>query len=448
MHSPFEENKRAPSRPIPSLGSNKGSAAQKSKRTESDYMPVSRNTAPTEPAPESNEAENGSVRIDNAAWINSEDIVLNEDDGAEIETSISVVEESKYKRVFVQPYSKFGDSPARTAGKKVEVFLNGTEGSGKLRLAINEDLPGGYEETEEKAEYWFTAEHWDASELYTSEKVFLPNSGLVHYLSVPGACFHLGSAIPVLESQGYLKAALSGLSDFSSKNSELQLTLLGHTDISGELSLNFEIGLERAQAVYAILENDETLWKALVKKRSGVKDYQQILTNLTLQEGWDCDPGTPDGKDGPKTQEGVKDFQVQANEKLGLNLAVDGKMGPNTWVGILLAIRSITISSAEALGLNYRSSDTEKGCFSCGESFTLDQVKEKREKPAQFENDENFEAEDRRVDIVFSKASSKLQKGTDVTLTAKQCGYYSKSKKWSSISSESSNSLEDFVFSL
>lgn len=428
------------SRPIPKLNTESSTTLSKNgQKSESDYMPVSRNTASIEPVPDSEPEEFGEVVITKNEWENPEKIILNQDESAEVSAAIKVIQESEYKRLFIQAFSKYEKEPVRKAGKRVELFLKENQGKTTLRLSINEDLPDDYVKNKSKAEYWFTTEHWDGVEVTESQKILLPHIHTFDFIEVPGPCFHLGSVIPVLENTNSLKSTFKALADYKAKADGPKVVVLGHTDSSGEFKVNYDIGELRAKSVHALIENSSEAWKIIAKANGKVIDYQAILSNLDAKHGWDCNPGTIDGIDGKNTQAALKKFQKQANEKHKLSLVVDGIIGPNTWNGLFVTIRSIVLPNHKnkALALCYRE-EVEKGCFSCGESFPRKKVNQ----------EDNAEESNRRVDIVFSKVAPILDASAPSSgkMTAKHCGYYADMCEWVKLGENNSKNILSIEF--
>ncbi|HNY33007.1 MAG TPA: peptidoglycan-binding domain-containing protein, partial [Fibrobacteria bacterium] len=57
--------------------------------------------------------------------------------------------------------------------------------------------------------------------------------------------------------------------------------------------------------------------------------------------GWHCDPGKVDGVEGPKTRNGIYQFQFACNQAWGMQLSLDGKCGPKTWGGMYTTLKQV-----------------------------------------------------------------------------------------------------------
>ncbi len=98
---------------------------------------------------------------------------------------------------------------------------------------------------------------------------------------------------------------------------DTQVFVAGHTDTSGADAFNLELSSWRAECVTAVLTGDAEAFARICNdvRRMKVEDYQQILTWLAEERGWDCDPGGIDGVHGTQTQTAVNNFRQAYNDE-------------------------------------------------------------------------------------------------------------------------------------
>jgi hypothetical protein len=189
--------------------------------------------------------------------------------------------------------------------------------------------------------YYFTVSHPQAQEDVTSTPVDLHpalHRSRVGLLSFSGY-FHPNGVLPCLDEKGELFNALFTLFMRQQKHPEESIAAIGHADSTGEHSINYDISLQRAQALTAFLNEDYQQWVQIAQQKGTVRDYQQIFKSLCTcraHQGWSCDPGAVDGIDGPKTQAAVKQFQSDVRDIWQYSATVDGIVGPQTWRAIAI----------------------------------------------------------------------------------------------------------------
>jgi peptidoglycan hydrolase-like protein with peptidoglycan-binding domain len=189
--------------------------------------------------------------------------------------------------------------------------------------------------------YYFTVSHPQAQEDVTSTPVDLHpalHRSRVGLLSFSGY-FHPNGVLPCLDEKGELFNALFTLFMRQQKHPEESIAAIGHADSTGEHSINYDISLQRAQALTAFLNEDYQQWVQIAQQKGTVRDYQQIFKSLCTcraHQGWSCDPGAVDGIDGPKTQTAVKQFQSDVRDIWQYSATVDGIVGPQTWRAIAI----------------------------------------------------------------------------------------------------------------
>lgn len=214
------------------------------------------------------------------------------------------------------------------------------------------------------------------------------------FVEIPDVLFNHNSAIPILDDKSILISSLLTAHTYAKERPSKEVVLFGHTDTSGGPDYNFTLSQWRAEAIKALMDGNVDLWNATVKNCSKVEDYQSILKTLKTTYNWDCDPGTVDNSDGPKTKRAVGAFQCTYNSKFDGKLKVDGTMGPKTWEAMFFVIRYILTDAckdASCDGISFTYGYSGKGIYPCGESFPI-------------ENKQNHNCrsqKNRRVEIMF-----------------------------------------------
>lgn len=231
-----------------------------------------------------------------------------------------------------------------------------------------------------------------------------------HMLEVEDAHFHHDSAV-LMPDHGDLapredKAAdqnrITGIAVLvacyrhARQNPDQRTLVVGHTDRSGSTGYNQTLSELRADNLLFVLRGERGRWVSVADAKNTVEDIQQILRWLTFSRGWNCNPGPKDGKAGPHTRQGVRDFQTEYNTRFGGSITVDGIVGSQTWGAIfdvyeeelthVLAADGIDLGDARAT-LNFLSCAS----IGCGESF-----------PITPDRKDNYESPvDRRVEVLF-----------------------------------------------
>jgi len=117
---------------------------------------------------------------------------------------------------------------------------------------------------------------------------------------VEDICFEFGRAFVRPDAQ----EAFTELAKLREKHPDTPITLFGHADPVGNDQYNKDLSLRRAKAVYAVLIRNTALWEEIYSH----KDEQvRFLQNTLAALGHN--PGTVDGKMGPKTQAGIRSFE-------------------------------------------------------------------------------------------------------------------------------------------
>jgi len=268
----------------------------------------------------------------------------------------------------------------------------------------------------------------------------------MHVLEMEDVLFHLASAMMMPQnpagkssSQGTAnapgsaqasnqaqQAALSGIEALALAfkqlefNPDLKTLIAAHADTSGDIQYNFSLSKDRGRNVHAILTGSEDEWVASVARstnpntqpdRHKIEDYQQVLTWVSLEKSWDCDPLGIDNSWGPNTENAVKVFLEEAgNEFLLLEnteeIFLDIKNHPRKlWPESALRViyRLYNEKITRVLGETPAGMESRRGVLRgsflhqnipivpCGEAFPIDAAERNNYRSQQ----------NRRVEVIF-----------------------------------------------
>jgi hypothetical protein len=206
-----------------------------------------------------------------------------------------------------------------------------------------------------------------------------------------------------------------------------RLLIAGHADTKGGADYNVTLSQQRADNVLCALSGDKEGWAKLSDKHHQVEDVQAILKWIDKRFAFGCDPGAVDNQSGPKTEAAVKAFQKRYNAEFGKGIAVDGKVGMDTWRGFfdlymkgLLEILETDEEGLAALRGKITFLDGSKRTVGCGENHPIEAAGK----------DEFRSATNRRVELLFFDPQDALPK-LDCHAAAgkcdpKQCQIYGK----------------------
>jgi outer membrane protein OmpA-like peptidoglycan-associated protein len=159
-----------------------------------------------------------------------------------------------------------------------------------------------------------------------------------------------------------------------------KLIITGHADTSGDKNYNNTISKQRADNVLACLTGDRDTWVVLCNNKHKTEDYQFICKWLYTNKGWSCDPGDIDNVHGSKTTDALKKLQAGYNSDYGKSIAVDGKIGKETWGAIFdiyMDDLKKALSATDAQVTEYRESlnyiDLSIKTAGCGESHPIEE---------------------------------------------------------------------------
>lgn len=365
---------------------------------------------------EAEEPQEQLVSLSNARFITPDDAVI---DG---ETDIEVTVEYLTDRT---PQTIVFESSATYNGEvEAGAPVSGTIQDGIATVTVNLAMHQGFYNTEDKAEddkveYRFIAKCEDDETELAGDVVELPELPLtIDIIEAADKLFNTNSAIPCLDSDGLLVASIQKSLEHSNEWPDKEIVVYGHTDTSGDNSVNFPLSEKRAKALKALLSNDADLWNEAITGNSFVLDYQMILNCLTDSHGWNCFAGVADGVDGSNTQAGLKNFQGQYNENYAQSIGVDGIIGPQSWGAIMDTIFKVATTDYEYADAHLMFGHGEMGLYACGESFPIDAALK----------DEYTSSSNRRCEIGFHDRPNPpalidhADPSTDVTL--EECPVY------------------------
>lgn|GEM_PF-1134643 len=183
-----------------------------------------------------------------------------------------------------------------------------------------------------------------------------------------------------------------------------RMVVAGHTDTSGEDSMNFELSRLRADGVRCLLTGDREEWARLSYGRHRVEDYQQIMLYFATERRWNTNPGPIDNVWGSKTKAATKEFFSQVGIAPAMAVAVGNNPSKSWPIQAWQAVYDLYIEDlAGALGedtdqfkarqssIGSKFIDPRKMIVACGESFPVDDT-----------DKDNYRSQlNRRVEVLF-----------------------------------------------
>jgi type VI secretion system secreted protein Hcp len=320
-----------------------------------------------------------------------------------VTVKVAYLQETNKKKVLFKLFSAYNNN-TQDMQHEIEAFESDGKADAALTLHYNDEY---YSDTAKPAdasvEYFVKVTHPEADEV-ESERLKLPfkKQQTVQFIEIPDVLFNHNSAVPMIDADEKLISAVVATLAFASKNTEKEATIYGHTDSSGETDYNIKLSELRCKSVKAFIDNKPQEFVSICKEKSKVEDYQTFLSVLTKKYSWECDPGSIDNQDGPKTKEALKQFQIDYNLFYGKSISEDGRIGPETWEAFFNVIIEQILGNANAqsgnsaLKLTYGKNN---GIYPCGEKYAQDAYAKKGRKSQK----------DRRVEIVFSDPSQPIE---------------------------------------
>src|SRR5690606_22228254 len=177
-----------------------------------------------------------------------------------------------------------------------------------------------------------------------------------------------------------------------------EVLVVGHTDTTGEPSVNDPLSKKRADAMAQYLTDDVDGWLANYessvpqKERWGAREDRLMLLKLP---GYDARPPEKPPIEWDQEQHNAA---VDAGVKAGRpRLTVDGKGGPKTRRELItdyMALDGVTLSEDEEFHISVQT-------HGCGESFPLDESLTGTDERPAAERDGERDRHDRRVELFF-----------------------------------------------
>jgi type VI secretion system secreted protein Hcp len=342
------------------------------------------------------------VKLSNAKFL-PEEGKTNFKEKCNVTVNVEYLKETNKKKVLFKLFSIYKNNT-----QDMQHELEGFESGGKADAAVTLHYNDEYYSDSEKAadasvEYFLKVSHPEGDEI-ESERLKLPfvKQQTVQYNEIPDVLFNHNSAVPMIDTDEKLINAIVATLTFAGKNPEKEAIIYGHTDSSGETDYNIKLSELRCKSVKAFIDKKPQDFVNICKEKSKVEDYQTFLSVLTKKYSWECDPGSIDDQDGPKTKEALKQFQIDYNLFYSKSITEDGKIGPETWEAFFNVIMEQILGNA-----NTESGDSapklkygkNNGIYPCGEKYAQDAYAKKGRKSQN----------DRRVEIVFSDPSQPIE---------------------------------------
>lgn len=257
---------------------------------------------PIEAAEPEPEAKKKTAKLTNPVW-SADKVGFNEE--TPVSVDLELPEDLAHKtKVTFELFAKTPKGPESIS--KGEAVAEG----GKAVCKIPVYIPAYQDEDGnrmQKVEYYFLAKHSEAEPLDGSKAPKLVDEKADRVIEshvVEGVTFEFNSSFLHPKHAAKLKAMCALIGEWRKKDPEGKLASFGHADLVGDETYNKGLSERRARSVHALLVKDPEAWEALHKEEKWDLSPVQSL----LQHAGE-DPGTVDGKDGPKTQAAVKSFQ-------------------------------------------------------------------------------------------------------------------------------------------
>ena len=257
---------------------------------------------PVEAAEPEPETKKKTAKLSNPVW-NADKVGFNEE--SPVSVDLELPEDLAHKtKVTFELFAKTPKGPESIS--KGEAVAEG----GKATCKIPVYIPAYQDEDGnrmQKVEYYFLAKHSEAEPLDGSKAPKLVDEKADRVIEshvVEGVTFEFNSSFLHPKHAAKLKAMCALIGEWRKKDPEGKLASFGHADLVGDETYNKGLSERRARSVHALLVKDPEAWEALHKEEKWDLSPVQSL----LQHAGE-DPGTVDGKDGPKTQAAVKSFQ-------------------------------------------------------------------------------------------------------------------------------------------
>ncbi|MGL1934429.1 MAG: OmpA family protein [Fibrobacterales bacterium] len=324
------------------------------------------NTQNQELIEEQEEPQEPLVKLSNIQFLTPESVII--DEKTEVQVDVTFLTEAKPREIVFKINALFDGKIE--SGQQV----SGTIRNSIARATMPVHLHHGYyfkenKALDEKVTYTVAAVCPRDNTEIESETLELPTmSQCLSLVEVNSAVFNQDGILPRLDENNHIIKALCASFRYMKEWPDKEITIYGHADTTGSADSDFEVSLDRAQAVKALLAGDSALWKSVAKKIGTVLDYQRYLKSLALAYGWDTDPGSVDGTHSEQTAGALQQFQAEYNQKYEKSIEIDGLIGPDTWEAFFEIVRDKALVGADVASksLNPIFNKEHDGLFPCG----------------------------------------------------------------------------------
>lgn len=191
---------------------------------------------------------------------------------------------------------------------------------------------------------------------------------------------------------------------------ECPLSIFGHTDPSGDDAYNKKLSGRRAQAIYALLTREVSLWEDLYSNPLGHDDWRIRAEQLMLQD-LDYEPGRTDGVNDNPTRDALKRFQQ--NSGLSPSGSSDAGTRKKLFQAYMMALcgPQFRLTKTDFLG---RGQDPDgkadyQGCSEFNPAMVFSQQEHNRYQAASDKTERNLQnTSNRRVVIYLFRKGSKV----------------------------------------
>ncbi len=324
-----------------------------------------------EPVVEEEETSEPLINLISAKFIDPDSATIDQD--IEVEAEYEYLTE-RTPALTLQLIATYNGTIER--GPNVEATITDGLASGTLTIAQHMDFYFNENRAEDdKIEYSFNVTCSEDNSELQGDTFLLPGKPLsIDIIEVADSLFNSNSAVPLLDEDGLLMASITKAFEHAQEWPDKEIVIYGHTDTSGENSLNYTLSEKRAQAFKALLSNDSETYKTAISDNSTLLDCQTMLNTLSSQYGWACYCGIADGVNGPNTEAGILEFQKKYNGDTSQSISEDGILGPQTWGAIADSIYQIALNEQESTGTALNFGTETDGLYPCGESFPVDEA--------------------------------------------------------------------------
>lgn len=255
----------------------------------------------------------------------------------------------------------------------------------------------------------------DARELHMGQpQQFHLHTPKIHVLEVADVHFHHDSA--VLLPRGL--SVVARVFQFVGDNPAKLMFIAGHTDTTGAADYNVSLSELRGKDVGCVVAGDKEGWVKIALTKHKVEDYQLILTWVSLNWGWDCDPGDVTDHQNPQTTQATVNFQKKYNTEFSASIPDSGVVESDTWGAFydlyekdLKEIMGVDDAGLAAARAKVHYVDDKRKTVGCGENFPIDAPRK----------DNYLSSTNRRVEILFFDPDADEKPKLDCHPDEKKC---------------------------